>query len=61
MRIFKNKAFVRFAKKSAISDAMLGQAIRDAERGLIALTSEVESSSSASPVLARGNRVGFER
>jgi hypothetical protein len=35
MRIFKNKAFVRFARKSAISDAMLCQAIRDADRGLI--------------------------
>ena len=35
MRIFKNKAFVRFARKSAISDTMLCQAIRDADRGLI--------------------------
>jgi len=29
-------------RKSAISDAMLCQAIRDADRGLIGLTSEVE-------------------
>ncbi|MGO9257239.1 MAG: type II toxin-antitoxin system RelE/ParE family toxin [Bryobacteraceae bacterium] len=36
MRIFKNKAFTRFAKKAGIGDAMLCEAIRDAERGLIA-------------------------
>ncbi len=36
MRIFKNKPFVRFARKADLSDAALCQAIRDAERGLIA-------------------------
>jgi hypothetical protein len=36
VRIFKNKAFTRFAKKAGIGDALLCEAIRDAERGLIA-------------------------
>jgi hypothetical protein len=36
VRIFKNKAFMRFAKKADIGDAALCEAIRDAERGLIA-------------------------
>ena len=36
MRIFKNKAFGRFATKAGIDDAVLCRAIRDAERGLIA-------------------------
>ena len=35
MRIFKNKSFARFAKKSKISDAALFRAVRDAEQGLI--------------------------
>ena len=35
MRIFQNKAFMRFAKKADIGDVALGEAIRDAERGLI--------------------------
>ena len=35
MRIFKNKSFARFAKKSEISDAALCRAVRDAEQGLI--------------------------
>ena len=36
MRIFKNKAFTRFAGKAGIGDAALRNAIRDAERGLLA-------------------------
>ena len=36
MRTFENKAFIRFAKKAGIGDAVLCEAIRDAERGLIA-------------------------
>lgn len=36
MRTFKNKAFIRFAKKAGIGDAVLCEASRDAERGLIA-------------------------
>ena len=36
MRVFKNKAFARFARKTELSDAALCEAIRDAERGLIA-------------------------
>jgi hypothetical protein len=36
VRVFKNKAFVRFARKAEIGDAALCEAIRDAERGLIA-------------------------
>ena len=36
MRIFKNRAFLRFAKKFDIDDAVLCDAIREAERGLIA-------------------------
>ena len=36
MRIFKSKAFVRFARKAGIADILLCAAIRDAERGLIA-------------------------
>jgi hypothetical protein len=36
VRIFKNKAFIRFAKKAGIGDAALCAAIRDAERGLMA-------------------------
>jgi len=35
LRIFKNKVFTRFAKKSGISDAALCKAVIDAERGLI--------------------------
>ena len=35
MRIFKNKAFSRFARKSGIDDSSLCKAIRDAERGLL--------------------------
>lgn len=34
-RIFKNKAFSRFAKKAQISDSDLCQAIANAEQGLI--------------------------
>jgi len=36
LRIFKNQAFTRFAKKAGIGDAVLCKAIQDAERGLIA-------------------------
>jgi hypothetical protein len=36
VRIFQNKAFIRFAKKAGIGDAVLCEAIRNAERGLIA-------------------------
>ena len=36
MRIFKNKAFLRFARRAGITDTALCQAIRHAERGLIA-------------------------
>lgn len=36
VRIFKNKAFVRFANKAGIGDGALCRAIRHAERGLIA-------------------------
>jgi hypothetical protein len=36
VRIFKNKAFTRFARKAQIGDLMLCEAIDDAERGLIA-------------------------
>jgi hypothetical protein len=36
VRIFKTKAFSRFADKSRIGDAALCQAVWDAERGLIA-------------------------
>jgi hypothetical protein len=36
VRIFQNKAFVRFAKKAGIPDAALCEAILDAEQGLIA-------------------------
>ena len=35
MRIFKNKPFARFARKSVISDAELCRAVRDADHGLI--------------------------
>lgn len=35
MRIFKNKAFTRFARKSGIDDASLCKAVADAGRGLI--------------------------
>jgi hypothetical protein len=35
LRIFKNKSFTRFAKKSDISDTALCKAVRDAEQGLI--------------------------
>ena len=35
MRIFKNKAFTRFARKSGIDDASLCKAVRDAEKGLV--------------------------
>ena len=36
MRIFKNKAFTRFADKAGIGDAALCRAVGDADRGLIA-------------------------
>jgi hypothetical protein len=36
VRIFQNKAFMRFASKAGIDDAMLCEVLRDAERGLIA-------------------------
>lgn len=35
MRIFKNKAFTRFARKSGIDDASLCKAVSDAEQGLL--------------------------
>jgi len=35
MRVFRNKAFARFARKAGIPDTALCQAIREAERGLI--------------------------
>ena len=35
MRIFKNKAFDRFARKAALGDEALKKAVSDAERGLI--------------------------
>lgn len=35
MRIFKNKSFARFAKKSEISDSTLCRAVNDIEQGLI--------------------------
>jgi hypothetical protein len=35
LRIFKNKVFTRFARKSGISDAALCKAVIDAEKGLI--------------------------
>ncbi len=35
LRIFKNKSFARFAKKSEISDSALYQAVKNAEIGLI--------------------------
>jgi hypothetical protein len=35
VRIFKTKAFARFARKERISDAMLREAVQRAERGLI--------------------------
>jgi hypothetical protein len=35
VRIFKNKAFDRFARKAALGDEALKKAVSDAERGLI--------------------------
>jgi hypothetical protein len=35
MRVFKNKSFARFARKSRITDAVLCAATSDASRGLI--------------------------
>lgn len=35
MRIFKNKAFTRFARKAGIDDASLCKAVKDAEKGLL--------------------------
>jgi hypothetical protein len=35
MGIFKNKWFVRFARKERITDAKLAEAVRNAEKGLI--------------------------
>ena len=35
MRAFQSKPFTRFARKCQISDADLGQSVRDANRGLI--------------------------
>jgi hypothetical protein len=35
MRIFKNKAFTRFARKAGINDASLCKAVKDAENGLL--------------------------
>jgi hypothetical protein len=36
VRIFKNEAFMRFARKAGLDDAALSKAIQDAERSLIA-------------------------
>jgi hypothetical protein len=36
LQTFKTKAFTRFADKAGIYDAVLCQAVRDAERGLVA-------------------------
>jgi hypothetical protein len=35
VRIFKNKAFTRFARKSGIDDASLCKAVREADQGLM--------------------------
>lgn len=35
MRIFKNKWFVRFARKERITDAKMSEAVENAEKGLI--------------------------
>jgi hypothetical protein len=35
VRVFKTKAFARFARAQRMSDGSLGEAIRRAERGLI--------------------------
>ena len=35
MRIFKTKAFARFARRASLGDAQLCEAIADVERGLI--------------------------
>lgn len=35
MRVFKNKAFVRFARKARITDMVLCAAISDVSRGLV--------------------------
>ena len=35
LRIFKTKAFARFARKAALGDAALCAAVSDAERGLV--------------------------
>jgi hypothetical protein len=35
MRIFKNKAFARFARKARLEDSALREAVSDVERGLI--------------------------
>lgn len=35
MRVFKNKAFVRFARKARITDVVLCAAISDVSRGLV--------------------------
>jgi len=35
VRIFKNKAFTRFARKAGIDDASLCKAVKDAEKGLL--------------------------
>jgi hypothetical protein len=35
VRVFKNKAFSRFARKSRIDDSSLCKVVRDAERGLL--------------------------
>jgi len=34
VRIFKNNAFTRFAKKAGLGDAVFCKAVRDAEAGL---------------------------
>jgi hypothetical protein len=36
VRIFKNKAFMRFAKKAGLDDSTLSKSIQDAARGLVA-------------------------
>jgi hypothetical protein len=35
VRIFKNKSFLRFARKAALGDEALRKAVEDAERGLV--------------------------
>lgn len=61
MRVFKNKAFARFADRNDISDEDLCDAVQRASRGLIDADLGGALSTSVSRARARASRVASAR